>query len=111
MNYTQLAHELLRATDGLNNLDLDDICDAIGVDYEPLDDHGYAMRIDIDDVEFMDAELRFDTNESGDYLDLSYTVYELIDGPPRPIAEMTGIRITNITTLADALFDVRRWTV
>nr|DAI60208.1 MAG TPA: hypothetical protein [Caudoviricetes sp.] len=40
MDYNLIARDLLRSTDGLNNIEVDDFCLAIGVDFEVIDSDG-----------------------------------------------------------------------
>ncbi|MDK7048721.1 hypothetical protein QP324_09050 [Corynebacterium sp. UMB0012] len=110
MNYPQIAHDLLRTTDGLNNLEVDDLCLALGVDFEVIDNDGIA-RLDINEREYMILTVRFDrTDDGADALDVFYTVYELDENDcGRPVTDCAGTYVTGADSLATALSNVHHW--
>jgi len=112
MDYNLIARDLLRTTDGLNNIEVDDFCLAIGVDFEVIDNDGIA-RLDINEREYMILTVWFDRKEDGtDALDVFYTAYELDENDlPQIVLEDAGVYVTGVTSLAAALFDVHQRTI
>lgn len=112
MDYNLIARDLLRTTDGLNNIEVDDFCLAIGVDFEVIDNDGIA-RLDINEREYMILTVWFDRKEDGtDALDVFYTLYELDENDlPQIVLEDAGVYVTGVTSLAAALFDVHQRTI
>nr|DAI60209.1 MAG TPA: hypothetical protein [Caudoviricetes sp.] len=55
--------------------------------------------------------MRFDrTDDGADALDVLYTVYELDENDlPQIVLEDAGAYVTDVDSLADALFDVHDW--
>lgn len=110
MDYNLIARNLLRATDGLNNIEVDDFCLAIGVDFEVIDNDGIA-RVEANEVAYLTLTVRFDrTDDGADALDVLYTVYELDENDlPQIVLEDAGAYVTDVDSLADALFDIHHW--
>lgn len=111
MDYNLIAHDLLRTTDGLNNLDVDDLCLALDLDFEVIDNDGIA-RVEIADADYMILTVRFDpTDDGADAVDVFYSIYELDgDGVAFPIRDGLGTYVTDVDSLAAALSDVHSWT-
>lgn len=112
MDYNLIARNLLRTTDGLNNIEVDDFCLALGVDFEVIDNDGIA-RVETSEGEYLILTVWFDLKEDGtDALDVFYTVYELDDNDlPQIVLEDAGVYVTDVDSLAAALFDVHQRTV
>ena len=110
MDYNLIARDLLRTTDGLNNLEVRDLCLALGLDFEVIDNDGIA-RVEANEVAYLTLTVRFDREEDGtDALDVFYTVYELDENDlPQIVLEDAGVYVTDVDSLADALFDVHDW--
>lgn len=109
MDFDLIAYNLLRSTDGLNNLEVTDFCQAI--DIKPT-------RIDPEDTahiltrrgEDMVIRVDFDIAEGVDLLDVTYTVYDPDeDNKPYSVANNNTIRVTGLNTLTSALSEVYSW--
>ena len=110
MDYNLIARDLLRSTDGLNNLEVKDFCLAIGLDFQviSLDD---TARVEISDTDHMLLTVQFDpTDDGADALDVFYTVYELDENDPsHPVTDCDGTCVTDADSLATALSNVHHW--
>lgn len=112
MDYNLIARDLLRTTDGLNNLEVDDFCLALGLDFEVIDSDGIA-RVETSEGEYLTLTVWFDHKEDGtDALDVFYTLYELDENDlPQIVLEDAGVYVTDADSLAAALFDVHQRTI
>lgn len=110
MDFDLIAYNLLRSTDGLNNLEVSDFCQALGLKPTRIDPEDTA-HILTRHGEDMVVRVDFDIAESVDILDISYTVYDPDeDNKPYPMANNNTIRVHGLNTLASALSEVYSWT-
>lgn len=109
MDFDLIAYNLLRSTDGLNNLEVADFCQALRLK---------PTRIDPEDTahvltrygEDMVVHLDFNMVEGVDLLDVTYAVYDPDkNNKPYPIANNNTIRVHGLNTLASALSEVYSW--
>ena len=109
MDFDLIAYNLLRSTDGLNNLEVADFCQALGLKPTRIDPEGTAHVLTRHD-EDMVIHLDFNMIEGVDLLDVTYTVYDPDeDNKPYPMANNNTIRVTGLNTLTSALSEVYSW--
>lgn len=109
MDFDLIAYNLLRSTDGLNNLEVTDFCQAVGIKPTSIDPEDTAHVL-TRHGEDMVMRVDFDMAEGVDILDVTYTVYDPDENDkPYPTANNNTIRITDLNTLTIALSEVYSW--
>ncbi|WKS54915.1 hypothetical protein [Corynebacterium accolens] len=107
MDYMNTARELYARLDSLNELDVNDVCLAIGASFNVIDDEEGTASIEVNGADLMELTVRPDEEDGG--VDVFFTLYENDENDiARPIGD-GGVFVTGLDSLASALSVVHSW--
>lgn len=107
MDYTFAARELLARLDSLDELDVHDVCLAIGASFDVIDDELGLATVEVNGADDMELTVRPDMEDGG--VDVFLLIYEDDGyGAARPIGD-GGVFVTDLDSLASALSVVHSW--
>lgn len=107
MDYMNTARELYARLDSLNELDVTDVCLAIGASFDVIDNELGLATVEVNGADDMELTVRPDEEDGG--VDVFFTLYEDDGyGAARPIGD-GGVFVTGLDSLASALSTVHSW--